>query len=202
MAGAWFVLFVVLLVLVTGLATFYVKFIMPRHLSYGPVGRQAFREDDPAHYDEPPARGAHRHQLPSEYDTEGRTEGSVEAGAEATEPSHYITEKALQLQVKDAYEAGLIDLYAVLLRGGFLAEPVKVEALKKAIHEAMPARKALFPMGGGSLQRFNQKVEAVPVRPPVPEPAAPPRVTPLAERATDARFLEPMPRAAPVEETA
>ena len=96
----------------------------------------------------------------------GSLVGSSVAALEALVPSLHITEKALHGQLQDAYEQGALAVYAVLLRGGFLATPVKLEALKTALNTALePAHGRLFPLAGGALTRFNAAVASVPVEP-------------------------------------
>jgi hypothetical protein len=80
-----------------------------------------------------------------------------------------LTQKALQSQLNDAVEDGMIRAYAALSKGDYLV-PGKATEIKKAF----------FGAGGGrALQRLNAAIQAVDLPPAESEP---PRVTPLAQR--------------------
>lgn len=135
----------------------------PSRISIGTAGRYVDFSPEPR-----PAPS-----LPSRPVAEGRKEGSEKPAPEAAPGIVHITEKALQLRLREAYENGAMDVYAALLKGGHLDAAVqarKVGAIKATIHELAGRHTPIFGAGGGgSLQRFNRLLDEVPVPPPPAE---------------------------------
>lgn len=152
-------------------------------------GVNHYGDDAADDYDEPRPTPVRVISLPSRPVGEVKREGSVGSGAALPPGVLHITEKALRERERDAYEQGALDVYAALLKGGYLDQHVKARrlgALKQTIHQLTGRRTGIFgATGGKALQRFNELVDAVPVeRPQAPEQPPPAQLTPIAGRAT------------------
>jgi hypothetical protein len=130
--------------------------------------------------------------LPSRPVGEVKREVKREVSGEVEPGLLHISEKALREQGRDAYEQGAIDVYATLLKLGYLDEAVRARqlgGLKQAIHKLTFRHTGIFgATGGKTLQRFNELVDAVPLE----LDSELPRRTPIAGRelAPDARFID------------
>lgn len=156
---------------------------------FRPRSVNRYDDGDPADYDEPRPAHDRARSLPSHPAGEVKREGSGEDSLFLQPGELVITEKALRDQGREAYEQGAIDVYAALLKGGYLDQHVKARrlgALKQTIHQLTGRRTGIFgATGGKALQRFNELVDAVPVeRPQAPEQPPPAQLTPIAGRAT------------------
>lgn len=115
---------------------------------------------------ETPASVASRREAEVEVRREVKPEGDVGIIS--------ITEKALQARLDDTYQQAAIQIFATLLKAGYLDQAVRDRKLSEL-------KRLLFQVSGGrQLQALNAAIDAVPV--PVEQPAPVPRQTPVAGR--------------------
>jgi hypothetical protein len=177
MAGAWFVVGIFALAIITAVLKIYVTYIMPRHLRFAAPTRR------PDYVTRAPLTTSDDRVFPH-----SRQEAEAEAGRKLAPGSDdgmlVITQAALQGQLDDAEEQGMIRAFAAMHKGGYLPAG-----------KATEIKRALFGVAGGRrLQGLNRAIDAVMVGAPPPAPA-PPRVTPLAQRpiAADLEFAGELP---------
>jgi hypothetical protein len=164
-AGAYFVLGVIALIIVTATLKIYIDHVLPRQLARRPVKRSTLAAA--THYGEWDERDASVDVgFRASRATEVEAEVAAEATAEKREPAFVMTEKALQLRLDEAtaraYDKGATELYAFLAGRGYLV-PGKATAIKADFFKVSAGRQ---------LQALNAAIAAVPVPPEAPEPAA------------------------------
>lgn len=181
MAGAWFVVALFTLAIITAALKVYVTYIMPRHVRFSsPSPRRAYVNQAP--------RGADVDRLFPHSRQEAEAEAPRKLAPGSDDGMVVITQAALQGKIEDAEEQGMIKAFAAMQKGGHIPAG-----------KATEIKRALFGVAGGRrLQRLNAAIDAVMVDAPPEPPAAPapePRRTPLAGRpiAPDLEFAGELP---------
>lgn len=150
--GAWFVLGIFLLAIVTAAGKLFVDYYLPRYIRLRDTATATYDNST----DDPPVSTPFFASRP-EVETEKPVEKAENAPVVIT-----LTEIALRLRDEEKIEDGMLKAFAALSKGGYLVKGKETEI-----------KKALFGVGGGrALQRLNAAIDAVVIAESAPAPSA------------------------------